>query len=33
MGDAARRTALERFNPARQAEQVERIYDQLLGGE
>jgi cation transport ATPase len=30
MGDAARRTALLRFDPARQADEVERIYEQLL---
>ena len=30
MGDAARRTALERFDPARQAERVEYVYRSLL---
>jgi len=30
MGAAARQAALRRFDPARQAEQVERIYEQLL---
>ena len=30
MGDAARRTALARFDPAKQAERVEQIYESLL---
>ena len=31
MGAAARRTALARFDPARQAERVEQVYESLLG--
>jgi len=31
LGAAARRTALRRFDPARQAEQIERIYERLVG--
>jgi L-malate glycosyltransferase len=30
MGDAARRTALERFDPERQAERVEQVYEELM---
>jgi len=32
MGEAARRTALERFDPARQAQHVEAVYRQIVGG-